>query len=130
MSKKENVLDTPTLSADAKNLSGSAAAGPGPQQALGDPAAAVTATKGGYNHTRPPAICQQNQSVRVSPAGIDHKTIIRLCPLLSNAISFEVPGANGQRVRVHELARSPCIKGECELFDIGTYSCFFKRVKP
>ena len=124
MSKKENVLDTPTLSADAKNLSGSAAAGPGPQQALGDPA------KGGYEHTGPSEICQQNQSVRVSPAGIDHKTIIRLCPLLSNAISFEVPGANGQRVRVHELARSPCIKGECELFDIGTYSCFFKRVKP
>lgn len=61
---------------------------------------------------------------------IDSKNIIRLCPFLSNAISYEKPGPDGQRVRVHDLARSPCIKCECEMFDIGTFSCVFKRVKP
>lgn len=58
------------------------------------------------------------------------KNIVRLCPVLSTAITFEKRGNDGKPVRVHELARSPCIKGECELFDIATFTCIFKKVKP
>jgi hypothetical protein len=57
------------------------------------------------------------------------KNIIRLCPLLSSAITFERIETNGKKTRVHELARSPCMRGECELFDIGTFSCSLKRGK-
>jgi len=55
------------------------------------------------------------------------KNITRICPVLSTAITYEKPGPDGQRVRVHELARSPCIKGECEMFDIGTFRCCLKK---
>lgn len=58
------------------------------------------------------------------------KNIVRLCPILSSAITYEREGSDGKRVRVHELARSPCIRGDCEFFDIGTTSCIFKRPKP
>jgi hypothetical protein len=58
------------------------------------------------------------------------KNLVRLCPLLSSAITYERQGPDGKRVRVHELARSPCIRGDCEFFDIGTTSCIFKRAKP
>lgn len=58
------------------------------------------------------------------------KNIIRLCPILSSAITYERQNPDGKRTRVHELARSPCIHGDCEFFDIGKFSCILKRVKP
>jgi len=66
----------------------------------------------------------------MSPDQPVSKNVIRICPILSSAITFQIPGKDGKPIRIHDLARSPCIKGECEMFDIGTYSCFFKRMKP
>jgi hypothetical protein len=63
------------------------------------------------------------------------KNVTRLCPLLSNAITYDQKGSDGKflrvdgkPVRIHDLARSPCIKGDCELFDIKTFRCIFKTV--
>jgi hypothetical protein len=56
------------------------------------------------------------------------KSVIRICPVLSSAITFEKMGNEGKPVRVHDLARSPCIRGECEMFDTDTSTCVFKRV--
>ena len=56
------------------------------------------------------------------------KNVIRICPILSSAITFEVHGKDGQRERVHALARSPCLRGDCEFFDVGKFSCIFKLI--
>ncbi len=66
----------------------------------------------------------------ITDPAVPAKSIVRLCPVLSSAITYEREGPDGKRVRVHELARSPCIRGECEMFDIGTFSCCLKRPAP
>jgi len=57
------------------------------------------------------------------------KNVVRLCPLLSSAITYERDDQSGKRTRFYELARSPCIRGDCEFFDIGNSSCIFKKVR-
>lgn len=56
------------------------------------------------------------------------KNIIRICPLLSSAITYEKRDDSGKTTRYYDIARSPCIRGECELFDVATFSCIFKKV--
>jgi hypothetical protein len=57
------------------------------------------------------------------------KNLVRICPLLSSAITYEIRQEGKKPVRIHEIARSPCIKGECEMFDIGTFTCLFKKAR-
>lgn len=49
------------------------------------------------------------------------KTIVRLCPIMSTAISWTVKDKKtGKETRLHSLAECPCIQGRCALFIIGT----------
>lgn len=63
----------------------------------------------------------------ITEPSVPARNIIRLCPLLSSAITFEREGPDGKRIRVHELARSPCIKGDCEMWDPMLRTCAFRR---
>lgn len=56
------------------------------------------------------------------------KTVQRICPLLSSAITFEMRSADGQRKeRVHQLARSGCLGGVCMLYNIRLKRCGLLR---
>ena len=57
------------------------------------------------------------------------KNLSRICPLLSSAITYEVVGKDGTRTRVHDLARSSCLRGDCEMWDVGRFMCVFKVVQ-
>lgn len=63
----------------------------------------------------------------ITDPAVPAKNIVRLCPILSSAITYEREGPDGQRVRVHELARSPCIRGDCEMYDPMLRICEFKK---
>lgn len=52
------------------------------------------------------------------------KTVQRICPLLSSAITFEMRSADGKKKeRVHRLARSGCMGGVCMLYNIRLGRC-------
>lgn len=58
------------------------------------------------------------------------KNVTRNCPLISCAITWVTHDATGKETRHYDLARSPCLRGECELFDIKRFCCGLKRVEP
>lgn len=52
------------------------------------------------------------------------RTVQRICPLLSSAITYEVLSKDGKRKeRVHRLAQSGCLGGVCMLYNIRFGRC-------
>ena len=51
------------------------------------------------------------------------KNVTKVCPIMSSAISWTDRGGK----RYHDLARAPCLRGECELFDLKKFCCGLKR---
>jgi hypothetical protein len=55
-----------------------------------------------------------------APAG---KTITRICPVISNAGTFEIAGKDGKKERRYVLAEWPCLNGRCQLWDVAKQRC-------
>ena len=51
------------------------------------------------------------------------RNIVRLCPLISNGISWNEKDKDGKEVRKHALAESGCLQGRCVLYDIVKQRC-------
>ena len=58
------------------------------------------------------------------------KTIIPLCPMMSQRISWEVRDATGKSERRFLLVEQPCVRGGCMLWDVPSQGCGFKGESP
>jgi len=54
------------------------------------------------------------------------KNVTRICPLLSCALSWTTKDKSGKETRHNAMAKSPCVRGECEFFNMMKGKCCLK----
>lgn len=51
------------------------------------------------------------------------RNVQRICPVISNAIRYEMRDKKGKPQKINEIAECSCLLGRCILYDIGKGKC-------
>lgn len=54
------------------------------------------------------------------------KTVVQLCPMMSQKVSWEIRTPDGKSERKFLLVRQDCIRGDCALWSVTNQVCALK----